>query len=115
MNFYKLDEKMINSLNIKETSEAYALEENNEIIGYGIILNNDNSKIEIFIKEEYRSNGYGKLLFRKMLEELKKQSYKEIKITFQKNNYRIKNIIVALGGLQLRTDHQEETYLVPII
>lgn len=114
MNFYKIDANLLKILNLKENTNAYALEKDKTIIGYGIITNDNNSKIEIFIKEEHRCNGYGKYLFRKMLEELKKENYKEVKLTFKRDNYRIKNIISYYGGLQLNTNEIEETYILPI-
>lgn len=114
MQFYKLENNIIKNMNIKEDSEVFALEKENTIIGYGIIDKKNINELEIFIKEEYRSNGYGKLLFAKMLEELKKQNYKEVKLAFSRNNYRIKSIIINFGGLQIHTNANEETYIVPI-
>ena len=115
MDFYKLEKNSyLKGLNIKENYEVYALEKNNIIIGYGILTENNDNKIEIFIKEEYRGNGYGKYIFGKMIEELKKEKYKEIKLTFKRDNYRIKNIIIYYGGLQLHTNEIEENYILPI-
>lgn len=114
MEFYKIDNKLLNTLNINDNDTTYVLEKDDIVIGYGIITKENKNKIEIFIKEEYRSNGYGKYLFGKMLEELKKDNYKKIELTFKRDNYRIKNIIVYYGGLQLRTGLKEETYMIPI-
>ena len=114
MNFYQIDKKLINITNIENIHKAYALENEKKIIGYGITTNNVNNKIEIYIKEEYRSNGYGKILFGKMLEELKKENYKEIKLVYSRDNYRIRNIIEYYGGKQLYTNEKEESYILPI-
>ena len=112
MDFYKIDNKIIN--NLKEDADAYVLEKYKNIIGYGVVSVDNNNIIEVFIKEEYRSNGYGKLLFGKMLEVLKIKKYKEVTLTIKKDNYRIKNIISYYGGKQLYTNNEEESYILPI-
>ena len=114
MDIYQMDNKIINNLNLKETTSGYILEKEGNVIGYGIISYDSNNIIEIVIKEEYRSNGYGKYLFGKLLEVLKKQDYKDIKLTIKKENYRIKNIITYYGGQQLCTFPNEESYIIPI-
>lgn len=114
MIFYKIDNKVLNDFNLKENDNAYILENEKNIIGYGIITFDSNNIIEIFIKEEFRGNGYGKYLFGKMLEELKKENYKDIKLTIKKENYRIKNIITFYDGKQLYTNEQEEAYILEL-
>lgn len=114
MRFYQIEKNLIKTLSLEDINMAYALEHNNNIIGYGLLTTNSNNIVEIIIKEEYRSNGYGKYLFGKMLEELKKQNYKDIKLTINKENYRMKNIIIYYGGQQLCTLSTEEMYILPI-
>lgn len=114
MILYKIDKKILNNPNLKETDNTYALEKDKKVLGYGIISQNRNNIIEIFIKEEERGNGYGKLLFGKMLEQLKRENYKDIKLTIKKENYRMKNIIIFYGGQQLHATPLEESYILPI-
>lgn len=114
IDFYKIDNNIITELKEIENDGIYALTKEKEIIGYGIKTKDCKNKLQIIIKEEYRSNGYGKLLFGKMLEELKKENYNEIKLTFNRDNYRIKNIIIYYGGIQLHTNEKEETYILSI-
>ena len=52
MIFYKIENKVLNNLNLKENDSTYALEQDKKIFGYGIIKKNCNNTIEIFIKEE---------------------------------------------------------------
>lgn len=114
MLFYKLIEKNSNNFEFDETNTTYILEKEKTIIGYGFLKSDSNNVIEIFIKEEYQSNGYGKYLFSKMHEVLKNENYKDIKLTIKKDNYRIKNIIIFYGGKQLYTTATEESYILPI-
>lgn len=110
----KIEESLMQTLNIDKSSEAFALYKEDVIIGYGLIYGKSIKQIEIFIKEEYRSNGYGKILFGRMLGELKKKNIKNIKIIFPRENYRIKNIIISFGGIQANTNQKEDTYFLSI-
>ena len=114
MIFYEVKKETLNDINNEKIIKAYVLEKDKDILGYGIITNTDINKIQVFIKEEYRSNGYGKYLFGKMVEEIKKENYKDVNFVIKKENYRIKNIIVYFGALHLYTDKEEECYVLPI-
>jgi len=106
--------KIENNKDLDKIDEVYVLEKENNIMGYGFITKEEKNKIMISIKEEYQSNGYGKTLFKNMLNELTKIGYKEIKLTIPIENYRIKNIILQCNGLQLSTLNNEEMYVIPL-
>lgn len=93
---------------------TYLVVREDEMSLYGFITKEEKNKIMISIKEEYQSNGYGKTLFKNMLNELTKIGYKEIKLTIPIENYRIKNIILQCNGLQLSTLNNEEMYVIPL-
>ena len=114
MKFYEVKKEDITTIDKEQMEKCYVLKKDNDIVGYGVIKNADINKVQIFIKEEFRSNRYGKFLFGKMLEELKKDNYKDIKFLIKKEEYRIKNIIIYYGGLHLYTDKEEECYILPI-
>ena len=60
----------INDINIENKDhikDIYIFKLDDKKIGYGIITDNKDDLIKIYIDEEYRSNGYGKKFFGKML------------------------------------------------
>ena len=85
-----------------------------KIIGCGTINNDTESNIFIYIEEELRGNGYGKLLFSKMLLETQKLGYKEVKLKFTKENIQMLKIVKHHGGLHLSTNADAEKYLIPL-
>lgn len=115
LEFKLLDHELKEEVDIKDNSLVYILEKDHQIIGYGFLNNEKENRIEILIKDEYQSNGYGKILFEKMIEELKKIGDREVKLTISKDNYRIKNIIKSFNGIQLSNYNGKEEYLIPLV
>ena len=74
----KINNYELKELNINNEDEVYALKKDNQILGYGIINNTKENKVEFFILEKYRSNGYGKIIFQLLKDKLKDKGYKEI-------------------------------------
>lgn len=92
----------------------YKLVKNDKIIGYGTINKDIENLIYIFVAEEERSNQYGKFLFLKILEEIKKMGYKEAKIKFEKENIQMLKIVKGAGGLHLSSNVDGIKYLIPL-
>ena len=92
----------------------YKLVKDDKIIGYGAINKDRQNLIYIYIEEGFRENGYGKLLFSKMIEEAKRLGYKEVKVRFRYNNIQILRIVEAVGGLHLSSNENIVNYLIPL-
>ena len=96
---------------IKETGEnlqpekyetCYKLVKDNQSLGFGTI------------NKEQRGNGYGKILFSKMLEETKKMGYDKVKITFSRKNEPMLKIATDNGGQQTSFDEDSVKYVFPL-
>ena len=96
--------------------KIYVLKNKDVIVGYGtILMNNDNKDILYFmIKEKYQSNGYGSMLYKKLLKELDKMNYKSIIIHIPNKNIKAINIINKYENRHLTTVQGISEYLIPI-
>lgn len=94
--------------------DCYKYKKDNKEIGLGVINNDENDKIFIYIKKDLRGNGYGKLLFTEVLNELIKRGYEHINVKFGKENIQMLKIVEYNGGLQISTDKKTVKYLIPI-
>jgi len=116
INIRKANESVIETLNLPvEFIEIYELVKDDTVIGYGVINQDVRNMITIYILEEYRGNGYGKILFDMILEKIKGLGHKEIYLTFDKNNIMMKKIVLAKSGLEISIDNDKVTYVMPII
>ena len=97
--------------------KIYVLKNDNDFIGYGkIILNQDNKDILYFmIKPEYQSNGYGTMLYEKLLQVLKDNNYKDIVIHISNDNIKAINIINKFRNIHTTTIKGISEYIVPIM
>ena len=114
INFVKANEEMPINLPIEEYDSCYKLVKDNETIGFGTINKNKENALFIFIQEEQRGNGYGKLLFSKMLEETKNIGYDQAKISFNRGNMPMLKIATDNGGLHISSDGDTVKYVIPI-
>lgn len=110
----KTNKKIEEILKIVDYKSIYKMIKDEKVIGYGTINKDQENVIYIFIQEEYRGNGYGKILFHKMIEETKKEGFKEIKLKFERNNIQMLKIVTKEGGLHLSTMGENVQYLIPI-
>lgn len=92
----------------------YKLVKEDKVIGYGTINKDVENIIYIFIENKLRGNGYGKLLFSKMIEEVKKIGHKEAIVTFNRENIQMMKIVEGAGGLHLSTNKGNVKYLIAI-
>lgn len=93
--------------NKEDIKEVYEFIKNDNKIGYGIIKNNNEDQLQIFIYEDYRSNGYGKLFFGKMLETIKQD------IRVKTNDNHMINIIDFYNGKELSRNKGMRVFLIP--
>lgn len=105
-------EKILDTVNYEF---IYKLVKDNKIIGYGTINKDKENIMYIFIENELRGNGYGTLLFSKMIQEVKNIGYKEARVIFGKENIQMLKIVKNAGGLHLSTNERDVRYLIPIM
>lgn len=70
-------------------------------VGYGYVFDRKNNPIEIYIHEQYRSNGYGKYLFAQLLQILKERGVVGVTFEAAEENYRFITIIGQAGAQQI--------------
>lgn len=104
----KTDEENLHS---EKYDYCYKLVKGNQPLGFGTINKDKENALFIFINKEQRGNGYGKILFSKMLEETKNIGYNEAKITFSKENTPMLKIATDNGGKQIQSDEDSVKYL----
>ena len=68
----------------------------------------------IFIDEEQRGKGYGKMLFSKIIEKSKELGWNEPKITFEKENIPMIKIAVDCGGILYSSDGAMVKYVIKV-
>lgn len=90
---------------------CYKLVNDNQPLGFATINKDKENALFIFINKEQRGNGYGKILFSKMLDETKKIGYNEVKITFSKENIPMIKIADDNGGNQTSSDEDSVKYV----
>ena len=110
----KMDEETTPNLQIGDYEHYYKLLRDNQGIGYGTINKDKENELFIFIDKNERGNGYGKVLFSKMLEETKNLGYKELKIQFDKENAPMKKIATENGGVETSKEGDNFKYIIPL-
>ncbi len=98
----------------KENAEKYILKDGEKELGYGYIYNTNVNPVEIFVYEALRSNGYGKILFSKLIQILKEKGIKIIEFEIPEENYRMTNIISSFGGHYSSIKNGIRRYVFPI-
>lgn len=115
INIRKANKSVVEFLNLPvEFIEIYEMVKDDSVIGYGVINQDVRNMITIYILEEYRGNGYGKILFELIIEKIKELGHKEIFLTFDKNNIMMKKIVVAKSGLEISIDNDKVTFVIPV-
>ena len=102
------------NLQIREYDYCYKLVKDNQGIGFGTINKDKENQLFIFIDKQQRGNGYGKILFSKMLEETKNIGYNEVKISFEKENIPMQKIANENGAKQISEDKNNVKYIISI-
>ena len=99
----------------KQDSTKYLLKEGEKELGFGYLIHRVLNPIEIYIHENYRSNGYGKSLFKVLLAEAKKQEIEKMIFNVNSTQIRFKNIISQAGAIELGRYNNITKYLLKII
>ena len=97
----------------KENSNKYVIKTDLQEFGYAYIYHNSHiNNIYFFVYPQYRSNGFGFLLFSHIIKELRNISeYTHIELDVDKQNTHANNIIAKSGGLLLAEDSQKHWVL----
>ena len=114
INLIKVNKAEGPNLQIGEYDYCYKLVKDNQGIGYGTINKDQENQLFIFIDKQERGNGYGKILFSKMLEETKKNGYNEVNIAFEKENIPMYKIAEDNGAVQISTQGDTLKYVISI-
>jgi GNAT superfamily N-acetyltransferase len=93
--------------NIENINEVYELNVDDLKVGYCIINKNPEDQIKLFIDEDYRSNGYGKLFFKKVLDTFNTDVF------VATNNRHMINIIESNNGKELYRKDGMNYYVIP--
>lgn len=108
-------EKIVGKEKIDNEYEGYyKLIKDNQEIGYGTINKDKENAFYIFIDEGQRGNGYGKILFAKILDESKELGWSEPKVTFEKENIPMIKIAVDCGGILYSSDGAMVKYAIKL-
>lgn len=103
----KKDISKIKIDDIENIEEIYKLLKDDNKVGYIIIKKDPKDQIKLFIEENQRSNGYGKLFFKKILDMIDNDIYLKTD-----NNHMI-NIIEYYGGKELSRNDGIRSYVIP--
>lgn len=98
----------------KENSDKYIIKKENITIGEGYIFNREDNQIFVYIKPEFRSNGYGSLLFEKLLNIVKKGDIKILKFKIETQNVCGINIICKFGAVLLSASKDYTHYVLKV-
>ena len=98
----------------KENSTKYLLTKDDKEIGCGYIFSRLVNPIEIYIKEEARSNGYGKMLFIKLLQIIHDSDRTNLMFEIEIQNHEMNNILSSLGGRHVGTNNGKNRWVMPV-
>ena len=98
----------------KENSVKYVLIVNSEEVGYGYIFNRETNPIEVYIDDNYQSNGYGKLLLNSLLNILKEKGLKGVTFKLDENDYRFINIIKQAGAVEVGRQFPDIKFIIKL-
>lgn len=110
MEIIKLDKSKINDLDLPDgVSSVYYLKNKLENIGYGFINYDSPKEIELFIKEDYRSDDLGKELFKRIYDDFERDL---IHIEVELENYPMIKIIEEFNGVNVGTNQGITSYVI---
>ena len=87
--------------------EIYELLKDDIKVGYCIINKDPKDKIKLYIDDDYRSNGYGKLFFGKVLDMFNEDVF------VKTDNRHMMNIIEKYNGIELNRKNGINYYVIP--
>ncbi len=99
----------------KDNSVKYLFKVEDEEVGHGYIFNREVNPIEVYIDEQFQSNGYGKKLFKVLLKEIKDKGIKGIIFSISNEQQRFANIISQAGAVEVSRNGKITEYVLKIV
>lgn len=111
----KIDNKNYPDFYNEKVDKYIYINANKDILGIVSIDDSKQSnKININIMDEFQGNGYGKIIFKKAIEEYKNK-YEEKKLRFEiKDESRLNKILSELGGVNIANNNGILVYILPL-
>lgn len=97
-----------------EPVKAFELYDENNLIGYGTINKDDKNLLTVYIKEEYRGNGYGKKMFHCLLKNAMNLGYEDVNVKVPNGNVPMLKILDDVNGYQTVKDDEFTKYIVHV-
>lgn len=113
VNLSKMNEEAKIRYNFPIDSECYILKKDEKTLGYSKIeILENNIDLFIFITEEERGNGYGKLLFKELLKIIKEKNINNFEISVPHNNLPLVRIIDSNKGIEVSRKEKVAKYII---
>ena len=100
---------LIKVFNLDINDELYSLELDGNNIGYGIIREDINKKLEIYILSEHQGRGYGTKLFGELLNIINKEVIVQVNI----NNIIMRKILMKYSAIEIGRNGEDIRYVIP--
>lgn len=100
---------LIKIFNLGINDELYSLELEDKNIGYGLIRENLNNKIEVYILSDYQGKGYGTRLFKELL----KMIGGDVSIQVDIKNIIMRKILMKCDAIEIGRNGQTIRYIIP--
>lgn len=98
-----------------ENMEEYDFLDNEILIGSGYInINVKMNNVYIFVKPEFRSQGYGSYITKHMIEKLYNNNINQITILLESENTHACNMIEKFGAINVSNLEGFAKYILPI-
>jgi len=103
--------ELIKIFKLKSNDQLYFLNLEKKNIGSGIIREEQDNKIEIYILKQYQQKGYGTYLLKELLKIIKQ----DVKVKIKIENTIMQKIIVSVHGLELGRNGEYIQFIIPNI
>ena len=97
-----------------EPIKVYEISNENGLVGYGTINKDDKNLLTVYIKEEYRGNGYGKKMFHSLLKTAMDMGYEDVNLMVSNGNVPMIKIISDVNGFETAKNKEFTKYIVHV-
>ena len=97
-----------------EPIKVYEISNENGVVGYGTINKDDKNLLTVFIREEYRGNGYGKKMFHTLLRTAMDMGYEDVNLMVSNGNVPMIKIINDVNGFETLKTRDFTKYIVHV-
>ncbi len=114
LKLYKMTSEEKREMNFPFVDNYYSFKTERELLGFAKINVSEKVDIYIFILEPKRGNGYGKKLFRQVLETLKEENITSFDLIFPLKNVIMQKIVESYGGIEESRNEDNIKYKISI-